>query len=139
MKRALLGLLATIAFAGDWPVNNPFTLGFVFSGAPPTSIIMALPCPQQLYYSANFLGTYASCGTSPGESDIYTIKVAGSTIGTITLGTSCAANSGTTGAGVTLATIGGAAQVCPPGARIELDGPATVSGANIGIALNGTR
>ena len=135
----LLLLLASTAFAGDWPVNTLFAIGFSISGAPPVSVIMPFVCPQQLSFAANFVGSGVSCGTSPIESDTYTIKVAGSSIGTVVVGTTCVSTSGTSGIGVTFATTGGLAQLCTPGQRIELDGPATVSGNNIAITLVATR
>lgn len=141
MKKLLLLflLISSTAFAGDWPVNTLFAIGFSISGAPPVSVIMPFVCPQQLNYAANFVGSGVSCGTSPSETDTYTIKVAGSSIGTVALGTTCSSTSGTTGTGVTFATTGGLAQLCTPGQRLELDGPATVSGANIAITLVATR
>lgn len=107
-------------------------IGFDYMGTPAASTIEAFTCVYTHNFPANFASpdSKASCGTNPAESDAYTAKVAGVTIGTVTLDTGCAA---------TFATVGGAAKTCTAGQRLELDAPATVSGADIAITLGFTR
>ena len=106
-----------------------FSIGFDLVGIPTSSTIEVFQCPYTLNFPANFNtpNSVGSCGVNPSEQDIYTVKVAGSAIGTVTLSTSCVA---------TFATTGGTAQICNAGQRLELDGPATISGSDIGITLS---
>jgi hypothetical protein len=103
---------------------------FSFIGVPTASMIQAFACPFNVTIPANFVSpnTYATCGTNPSETDIYTVKVNGSTVGTLTLSTSCSLTRGSS-----------SATTCMPGQRFEIDAPATVSGSNIGITIGITR
>ena len=89
----------------------------------------AFTCVGSLTVPANFTTptTTATCGTNPAESDAYTLKINGSSVGTITLSTSCAVTLGTA-----------SATTCTAGQRFELDAPATVSGKDISISVGVT-
>jgi len=106
------------------------SVGFNFSGTVAASSVAAFTCVFSLTIPTNFASptSAATCGTNPAESDAYTVKVNGVTVGTITLSTSCVA---TLGAATTTA--------CAPGQRMEIDAPVTVSGQNIAITIAVTR
>lgn len=115
--------------------SRPYDIGVDFQGSPTSTSIGALTCTRNISFAANFAlsgdfaAAKASCGTNPSETDIYTVKVAGSAIGTLQLTTGCA---------LTAATTGGAAQSCVIGQRLEIDAPGTVSGADIALTIAGT-
>ena len=105
-----------------------YDIGFSISGAPVTNLIVPFNCVRTVNFAMAFAGSSASCGTNPGESDAYNVSVAGSSIGSVILSTSCVAS---------FATALGGPQTCIAGQRLELDAPATVSGTNIAITLFG--
>jgi hypothetical protein len=119
---------ASSVFAAGWPQSE---YDLWFSNIEAINNTQPGVCPQTLTFSANFAGSPpSSCGSNPNESDTYTVKIAGSAIGTVTISTSCVA---------TFATAGGSPEVCLPGQRIELVKPITVSGTNIAITIVGAR
>jgi hypothetical protein len=128
---------ATINSSGVLTLTTPVTLtgttsgvGFNFAGTVVASTIAAFTCPFSLTIPTNFTtpNSVATCGTNPAESDAYTVKVAGVSVGTITLSTSC------------VATLGAASTTtCTAGQRMEVDAPTTVSGANVAITVAVTR
>jgi hypothetical protein len=105
-------------------------VGFDFAGSVAASSISAFTCGFALTIPANFTSpnSYATCGTNPAESDAYTVKVNGTTVGTITLSTTCVATLGTA-----------TATTCAAGQRMEIDAPATVSGKDVAITIGATR
>ena len=123
--------IATSSSAASWTAP-PYDIGVNFAGTPTASQIVTFACVRTVNWPANFTTptSQAVCGTNPGETDTYTIAVAGSTIGTVALSTSCVA---------TLATTGSAAQSCTAGQSLTITAPSTVSGKDIGITLSGTR
>lgn len=128
------GFIAATPASGQIPASGvppgafPYDIGFSIPGVPVASQITPFVCPRLLTFPAYLAGTQVSCGTNPSESDTYTVKVAGSAVGTIALSTSC------------VATLTAAAPfTCTAGQRLELDAPATVSGADIAITLSGVR
>src|SRR5216683_457878 len=110
--------------------NPPADLLFSVSGTPTASQIFPGACTRTLTFPADFTAangaatSVASCGTNPSETDDYLVKVAGTQIGDVSLSTSCVA---------TLTTVSHVAKTCTATQRIEVDAPATVSGANIAI------
>jgi len=111
---------------GTLATQSTSAVGFNFAGTVVASTIAAFTCPFNLTIPANFLtpNSVATCVTNPSESDAYTVKVNGVSVGTITLSTSC------------VATLGSASQTtCSAGQRMEVDAPATVSGANVAITV----
>jgi hypothetical protein len=89
-------------------------------GTPSASQIWALQCLDKILFPANFAGIYpdangsASCSTNPSENDTYTLKVAGSQIGQMTLAGPSAityvnswVSSGASGSSNTINTSGG--------------------------------
>ena len=112
--------------------TQPYEIHLGIPGTPAASLIIPDTCAQTISFPANFTTptSVVSCGTNPGEADDYIIKVAGARIGDISISTSCVA---------TLTTVSHATESCTAGQRIEVDGPATVSGANISIVVVGTR
>jgi hypothetical protein len=112
--------------------TQPYELHVGVIGTPATSLIIPDTCAQTVNFPVDFTTptSVVSCGTNPGEADDYIIKVAGARIGDISISTSCVA---------TLTTVSHATKSCTAGQRIEVDGPATVSGANISIVVVGTR
>lgn len=111
---------------------------FPISGTPTSSMLIPGQLATQTKFNADFASSTgiaaaaASCGTNPAETDTWTAKCTVSssltTIGTVALSSSCVA---------TFATTSHLAITCDAGGRIELDAPATVSGANIAIMLVG--
>ncbi len=116
--------------------TQPVDLLFGISGTPTASQILPSACTRTLTFPADFTAangaatSVASCGTNPSETDDYLVKVAGTQIGDVSLSTSCVA---------TLTTVSHVAKTCTATQRIEVDAPATVSGANIAIVISGTR
>lgn len=110
---------------------------FMFSGVVGGSAIASIPCTDTFTFPANFVGStpdansLQSCKTGPSSGDSYVLKVAGSTIGTITLQTGCTAPTNTgfpTVAGFT----------CTAGQLMEIDGPATTNGeVNVTFVIAG--
>lgn len=107
-----------------------FEKSFDFIGTPTASMIEALTCTYTLNFPSGLTTptSAASCGTNPSETDDYIIKVNGTQKGDISLSTSC------------VATLTAASSfTCTAGQRLEIDAPATVSGANIALSLAFTR
>jgi hypothetical protein len=112
-------------------INNKLSTGFAFIfGTVTASQVVYYPTPIPVTYPATFGSgnTFANCSVNPSESDQYTIKSGGVTLGTITLSTSCVASYSTSS--------GSHASVA--GEQVEIDAPATVSG-NVSIAVQVTR
>ena len=105
------------------------TIGVNFGGTPTASQIIAYTCTFSISFPSGLTTptSYASCGTNPGETDDYVIKVAGTQQADISLSTNCVAT-------LTAAS----AFACVAGQRLEVDAPATVSGKDIAISLAGT-
>jgi hypothetical protein len=112
--------------------GQSYDIGLNIGGAPTANQILAFACPRTITFPVNFTTPTArvSCGTNPAEPDDYLVRVNSVQIGDISLSTSCVA---------TLTTVGGLTKTCTAGQRLELDAPATVSGANIAITLVGIR
>jgi|SRR5215831_5550034 len=122
------GTLLTALFAPLSLAGTSSSVGFNFAGTVTANTIAAFTCTVPLTVGTNFASSAATCGTNPAESDAYTVKVNSVSLGTITLSTSC------------VATLGTATQTtCSAGQRMEIDAPATVSGANVAITLAVTR
>jgi hypothetical protein len=123
---------ATIPKAALGFSTQPYEMHEGIPGTPSASLVIPDTCAQTVTFPANLTTptSYVSCGTNPSENDDYIIKVAGSQIADISISTSCVA---------TLNTVSHTTQSCTAGQRIEVDGPATVSGANISIVVVGTR
>ncbi len=113
---------------GTTPYCYNYDAWFSISGTPTGSQIFPGVCAETLTFPANTAGAEASCGTNPSESDAYLLKVNGATVATLTLSTSCV-----------LSLSSQAAFNCTASQRLELDAPATVSGANIAFTIPATR
>jgi len=129
---ALLATLAPNARAGIViPAGGgPLMATFDFIGTPGASQKEAFTCVYPVTVPTNFLlpTSQVTCGSNPSEQDIYTVKINGATVGTITLSTSC---------GVTLGTA--TATTCAIGQRFEIDAPGTVSGSDIAFGIGISR
>jgi hypothetical protein len=79
--------------------SQPEVLGFVFPGVPASSAYALRGADYSGVIPANFATPTASatCGTNPASSEVFTLYDGGSSIGTITLNSSCSATLATTG------------------------------------------
>ena len=94
---------------------------------------LGINCAVPLTIPTNFAipPSSATCGTSPSQTDAYTVYINGSSVGTITTQTSC---STTPAAGnVVLGTA--TATTCAAGQRLEVLVPATASGNDLYLTL----
>lgn len=122
-------------------------LAFPFIGSQTTgSVIISIPCTVQYNFPANFLGTKASCGSSPAATRGYLIKVNATEIGAVCLSSSCTTTGDSglllcTGSACSATCTGGTGlpQTCAVGQRLEIDQPATSDGSDISIGLAYTR
>lgn len=90
--------------------SQSIPIEFQISGSPSQGQVFPYMCPFNLTIPTNFTSsTYpdfpaaVSCGSAPNENDVYTVKVAGASIGTVTLTGSIAASlvqQGTSSSGV---------------------------------------
>jgi len=128
---------ATINSSGVVSLVTPVTLtgttssvGFNFAGTPAASTIAAFTCVVPVTIPTNFAtpNSVLTCGANPAESDAYTVKVNGASVGTLTISTTCGITRGTA-----------TATTCSAGQRMEVDAPATVSGSDIAISVGVTR
>ena len=128
---------ATITSAGVVSLTTPVTLtgttssvGFDYPGLVGPSAIGAFTCVVGLTIPANFVtpNSVVTCGVNPSESDAYTVKVNGATVGTLTISTTCVITRGSA-----------SSTTCSAGQRMEIDAPATVSGQDIAFGIGVTR
>jgi len=112
------------------PAGQTFGLGFDFIGTPTASMIEAFTTPYTMNVPANYATptSVCTCGTTPSETDAYTVKCNGTPEGTFSLSTTCV---------LTLPT--NSAYACTAGQRMEMDAPATVSGKDIACTVAFTR
>src|SRR6185437_3856575 len=73
----------TAASNGGGLTGTTSAANFPFVGTVTASQIGPTNCPFTFNFPANFAtpNSLASCGTNPSETDVYTVKVAGSSIG----------------------------------------------------------
>lgn len=128
---------ATITSAGVVSLTTPVpltgttaTIGFDFAGPVAAGAIASFTCVVPMTIPANFASpnSVLTCGTNPAESDAYTVKVNGATVGTLTISTACVITRGSS-----------SSTTCSAGQRMEIDAPATVSGNDVAISLGVTR
>jgi hypothetical protein len=121
------------AWAAKTYGNAFYDIPLAYAGGPPITdeIIGALVVPRAVSLPANFAGSSGYIGTNPTGSFVITVKVNGSTIGTITV---------STGGAFTFATSGGTSKSITAGQRIEFIAPTSVdaTAAYILASLAGT-
>lgn len=148
---AYTGSALSAAIVGQYRCTNGSSQMNTCVNTVPLAYTISTPTINQTYYIGNLNQTLTlnanlasstgvpaaagACASAPGESDAWSLKCVQSgslaTVATITLGTGCTA----AGAGVTLATQGGLAQVCSAG-LVELIAPGTVSGTGLGFNVS---
>lgn len=117
-------LLAVLCMAPYYPGGGGSSSGvyaekFDFMGTLVGSLIAATTC----VYTETFPATLASpssqvsCGINPGQTDTYTVLVAGASKGTFTINSSCVPSFSGIASGFT----------CTAGQRLEIDGPTSFS------------
>lgn len=111
---------------GTLATQSSSAVSFFFAGTPAASSIVTFACPFSMTVPTNFASpnSTAVCATNPAESDAYTVKINGVSLGTITLSTSCVPTLGTA-----------TTTTCSAGQKMEVDAPATVSGTNVSIVV----
>lgn len=127
-------VLAYNAALGVWetrPINERIYVAFFFPGKPLNSQVMySWMCPDDMFFPANFAGSYGHILTNPTATTTLTLAVGGVTIGTISI---------STGGVYTFATTSGAQQSCAAGQRLTVTNQSTtdVTAAEFAFTLLG--
>jgi hypothetical protein len=114
-------------------ISYPIPLDFTGPLSAWESKSIGFNCPTNLTIPTNFTGptSSATCGTSPSETDAFTVAVDGVTVGTITTQTSCSTTPSASNVVLSSAT----QTVCMTGQRLTVTAPATASGSDLFLSL----
>ena len=118
-------------------ISAPIEMDFTGPLSAWESKTIGFNCSTNLTIPTNFTGptSSATCGTSPSETDAYTVAINGTTVGTITTQTSCS----TTPAAGNVVLGSATATTCTPGQRLTVTAPATASGSDLFLSLQATQ
>lgn len=114
-------------------MTQPYDIGLFVPGVPTGGeIVLRLPVARAVDFADDFAGSYATARVAAAASAVFTVKVNGTSVGTVTFGAAS-----TTG---TFVTTGGALSLSA-GAVLSVEAPAVADAtlADIGFNFKGTR